>query len=251
MPNINTGDVLIPISKTPSSNYIGYWNCAQPTSDSNLQDQSGKGNHMSFGSALTGSLAFATAGRARTYTDGANLKHFVLPKSVLPSSSQSWMLSFRILGPAPAATDILAGCAFSSGSSHVGFYLRSFTTGRIDMRVITSSFVDTGISSPLDVVLDNSNENVVSITYDAPSTTVDIYINGEWIDVSNTIVQVELDHANTLDFFLGGRNTDGHEGTWRDIHWLKKEGSLPSNISNIIKMIYRHPYHRLSQTEWP
>lgn len=248
---LHTGQLVLPGSLTASTGYVGYWPCAQPTGDANLQDRSGKANHMTFGAALTGSLAYATAGYLQTYTDGSKLKHVVLSKAAMPASDQSWLLFFRVKGPAPGATDILAGNAFSSGSQHVGFYLRSFTSGRLDMRVITTGFSDVGIASPLETVLDNSAEHTVAITYDAPTTTVDIYIDGVWSEVAHTVQAVVMDHANTLNFFLGGRNTDGHNGTWRDIHWIKKSGSLPTRIANIVRLMHAHPYHRLSTAEWP
>ncbi len=255
------GQVKIGAIKTsPSAGYIGFYPGFQ-AGDTQLTDQSGKGNHATFGADLTASVAWTTtANRYSTTEDVTGTKaigaQLAIGTGLQYSPATESLLLFGVVQmAAPAGTRSLVGC--SVGTPNLGFGLRALSTGKARLE-INRAGADQMLNSTTGSIADGTRHSF-AVTFDAVAKRANVYVDGA---ADSAYGGIGTDTSAWTDWYpftrafaFGGV---GHNGNkiiscaqssfgW---HLLKRPGGLPSNIADIVARLHANPTVPLTATEW-
>lgn len=250
---------------------IGHYPCFQASPDVALTDRSGAGNPAAFGANLLASNAWAVANRLSV---ADNVTGIVAGAPFITGAVLNWNLATESLivagivniAASPASTRHITGNG--SSTSVRGFALRfAATTG-------AASVVAHGAAS----LFGNAGANIatgadiaIGLAIDGPRARAYVYVAGAYDAVANNGTEY-LPNFNGLDFAAQRNNmaadclsnpwmfaAQPHTGTFAlspastSYGWqiAKRTGSLPDNLSAIMRRLARHPLQVLSASEWP
>jgi hypothetical protein len=250
---------------------IALYPCFQGSPDVALTDRSGAGNNAVFGAGLLATPAWAVANRLSVADSAsgtvAGAPYLTGSQLGVDLTTQSLIVSGVInVAATPAATRHITG----NGSSTTvrGFALRiSATTG-------ATMVVAHGAAS----IFGNAGANIatgadihIGLAIDGPRARAYVYVAGAYDGTANNGTDY-VPNFNGLDFSAQSAalaaacvtqpwmfGAQPHTGTFAlspastSYAWqiAKRTGSLPDNLSAIMRRLARHPLQVLTATEWP
>lgn len=242
-----------------STGYIGFYPSFQ-TGDTQLTDQSGKGNHATFGADLTASVAWTTtANRYSTTEDVTGTKAIAAQLAIgtglqFAPATESLLIFGVVAMAAPAGTRSLLGV--SVGTPNPGFGLRVLSTGKARLDICRAG-ADVLLNASTGTVADGTRHSV-AIAFDGSTKRAFLWVDGAADSAygGGTDISAYTDwYPFTRSFAIGGV---GHNGAkviscaqssfgW---HLLKRTGGLPSNINDIVARLHANPVVPLTAAEW-
>lgn len=236
---------------TPSTGYIAYFPCGQPTTDTVLTDRSGNGRNATLGANLTAANAWATSGKLST-AYGTNDGGCVLTQAQMDSfvyGTDTLLVFFRAILTDPAANTGVFGARTK------GICLRLTTTGVLDA-IINKDAGDNFVTSPAGDWADGTTENSHLFVFDSVNLRMYTYNNAvvnSAITATGAAITSGAITGNTSGWRIGGyTNAATCAGKFQAVHIARKTGGVTSTqVANWAKRLHNSSHVPMSQTEWP
>lgn len=197
-------------AKTPavSAGYIAFYPCFQATSDTQLTDRSGKGNHGTINSLTTSEAWSTTANRASNPTTANH--HFTLAKSAFSvwkwnaTRKDSLFISLRMKPTLPgSATPFMGNC---NSATEGGLKFNVDNTGKWQQGFYdkVNSASQFSALSTVDASW-GSNDRTIALHLDGPNNTFTRYVDGVVLEgpVALSSVTVLEPQSSTFDWTFG------------------------------------------------
>ncbi|MHB0978390.1 MAG: hypothetical protein ACYC1K_03275 [Minisyncoccota bacterium] len=236
---------------TPSTGYIAYFPCGQPTTDTVLLDRSGNSRNATLGANLTAANAWATSGKLST-AYGTNDGGCVLTQAQMDSftyGTDTLLVFFRAILTDPAANTGVFGARTK------GIAIRLLTTGVVDV-VINKDNGDNFITAPAGDWADGTTEHSHLFVFDTVNLKMYVYNNAivnSAITATGTAISSGTITNNTTGWRIGGyANNATCTGRFQALHIARKTGGISSAyVASLANRLHRASHVPLSQTEWP
>ena len=236
---------------TPSTGYIAYFPCGQPTSSTVLTDRSGNGRDATLGANLTAGNAWATSGKLTT-AYGTNDGGCVLTQAQMDSftyGTDTLLVFFRAILTDPGANSGVFGARTK------GIAIRLLTTGVVDA-VINKDAGDNFPTGPTGDFADGTTEHSHLFVFDSVNLKMYVYNNAivnSAITSAGANITSGAITGNTTGWRIGGySSTITCAGKFQAIHILRKTGGITSTyVASLANRLHRASHVPLSQTEWP
>lgn len=236
---------------TPSTGYIAFFPCGQPTTDTVLTDRSGNARDATLGANLTAGNAWATSGKLST-AYGTNDGGCVLTTAQMSPftyGTDTLLVFFRAILTDPAANTGVFGARTK------GICLRLLTTGVLDV-VINKDAGDQFPTAPAGDWADGTTEHSHLFVFDSVNLRMYVY-NNAIVNSAITATGASLTSGaitgNTTGWRIGGyTNAATCAGKFQAFHIARKTGGVTSTqVAALANRLHRASHVPLSQTEWP
>lgn len=245
------GQVTTP---APSAAYLAFYPCLQASTDTTVQDRSGKGNHATLG-ALTLGEAWGVSNYLSSLDSSDKAARAAVGMFSGWTSSRSLLVSVRATVTKEGAQATLWGNG-AGGLAHSGLALRVAASGALSFWGYKSDNTSASTGTTTETPFATAAEHDIGVAYDGAAKTVVIYIDGvrstNYSTPSDVSAWIDLCDDNLIDpMFLGGRvSADTVAGKYQYWHFLSRAGALPSNIDEIMVRLRQNPATPLSEYEF-
>lgn len=240
-----------------------------------MTDRSGAGNGAAFGAALSAATGWGTANRLTIVDNngGTQAGGPFLSQSVLNFNlnTESFIISGIYNSSNVAATHPVFGFGEITGGANAanGFVLRTeVTTGNARLLVCYGTAGATALGNVAGVAASTGTDKHVAMAYDGTTKRLWLAVDGvldatangtTGFDVSAFVAQMGAGSGGAAlgNLVFGGapRASATQQQVWActSYGWqvAKRTGSLPDNLSTIMRRLARHPLQVLTSTEWP
>jgi hypothetical protein len=247
---------------TPSPNYRAWLPGIQAAGTGAVLDRSGKSaNGVIVGgsadTALTDGEVWANAGWfSSVAVAAATPKVIVMDRTRMQVDgvTQSFLFSIQVQKAAPAASEAIVGFGSTTGGTgSAGWYLSARAT---NSKVRLIAYDGTTLFNPADSTLNpfDNTPHTLAVAFDAVTKQAFVWMDGVLSDgpLATGITGSLIPTGAGFNFWVGGvslvPNTSG-VGRWRDLHYLAFNGGLPTQITNLVRIINQRPFVPLSAAE--